>query len=163
MPLMSAGAGTVFVTRLAGLLALTTRSTGLPPAIVSLTANWPLPRYTACSLPAGVFAGIGDGLVCHDCGADDRRIEGIADVQQGEGDVAGEAELRRIAEWALPSPRAADDQGLVAIHGDGQRLDGPGDVQLVGHRHAGGLAVLTTSTLPLPLCVLAPVEVLPAT
>ena len=26
-----------------------------------------------------------------------------------------------------------------------------------------GLAVLTTSTLPLPLCVLAPVEVLPAT
>ena len=44
MPLMSAGAATVFVTRLLGSLALTTNSTGPPPASVSLTANWPLPR-----------------------------------------------------------------------------------------------------------------------
>ena len=36
---------------------------GPPPACVSLTANWPLPRYTACSLPPRVVARIGEGIL----------------------------------------------------------------------------------------------------
>ena len=106
------------------------------PACTSLTANWPLPRYTAWSLGAALSQ-VEEGVLRHDRGADDGRSEGIADVQHRERDIAGEAELRQIADRALPAAGAADDQGLVAVDGDGQRLHRAGDIQLAGHRQAG--------------------------